>query len=92
MVAVSGEGQWAQGDDKMNWNKLPLGMMRLDELLAILESLRFTMHRANRGGNPEYVAGFDDALSAVAQAAGLREHFEPLSIELVTRLNSGSTQ
>jgi hypothetical protein len=50
-------------------------MLGKDELLAILESLRFTLHRANRGGNPEYVAGFDDALAAVAVATGLGDCF-----------------
>lgn len=75
----------------MNWNKLPIGMMRHDELLAILESLRFTMHRANRGSNPEYVAGFDDALTAVAQAAGLQGYFEPLSVEMA-QLGDGATK
>lgn len=58
----------------MNWEKLPPGMTRHDELLAILDSLRFTLHRADRGGNPEYVAGFDDALSAVARSLGLHDY------------------
>lgn len=75
----------------MNWDKLPLGMMRHDELLAILESLRFTLHRANRGGNPEYVAGFDDALTAVSKAAELQGYFEPLSVE-PAQLGDGVTK
>lgn len=71
----------------MNWE--PTGTVRKEELLAILESLRFTLHRAG-GGNPGYVAGFDDALAAVARSVNLGEHFQPapvVSVELPKQLS-----
>ena len=82
----------------MNWTDAPIGMKRHDELLAILESLAFTLHRANRGGNygcaagREYVAGFSDALTAVAMSAGLADYFKPappIVVELPKRIESG---
>lgn len=54
------------------------------EILSTLESLRFTLYRVNRGGNPDYVEGFDDCLSAVARAFNIAKEFEaaPVIVEL----------
>lgn len=67
----------------MNWQ--PVGTIRREELLAILEALRFTLHRAG-GDAPEYAAGFDDALAAIARSVNLGEHFQPASPRVTVEL------
>lgn len=64
----------------MNWQTIPTGTIRYDELLNALLAIWKTQYNApNR--NPDafsqgYEAGFEEGLDAVAQIAGIAEEFE----------------
>ena len=65
----------------MEWQTVPMGMMRHDELLnALLAIWKIQHNMACRNGqnhfSGEYLTGFEEALEAVAQATGLSDAFE----------------
>jgi hypothetical protein len=66
----------------MDWQGVPIGMIRHDELLNALLAIWKTQYSiiANRRDHSEfsegYQLGFEEGLDAVAQIAGLTELFE----------------
>lgn len=64
----------------MDWRDAPAGMMRYEELLnALLATWKTQFNissRHNSNADRIYEIGFEEGLDAVAQAAGLDDHFE----------------
>lgn len=56
-------------------------LVNRQDILSALEGLHFTLYRIDRGNNPEYTAGFEDCLAAVARAFGLSEFDKQLVAE-----------
>lgn len=64
----------------MNWQNVPIGIMRRDELLNALLAIWKTQYNITARDSSEfskgYLTGFEEGLDAIAQIAGLLEGFE----------------
>ena len=74
----------------MDWRDVPAGMMRYEELLNALLAIWKTQFNINsrHHGNADriYEIGFEEGLDAVAQAAGLDDHFAAAKARFRNRL------
>ena len=65
----------------MDWQEMPLGMIRQDKLLNALLAIWKTRYSLSNGPHQTeplrmYELGFTEALDAMAQFSGISEHFE----------------